>query len=49
MICGTAQSAKEPILTRDLKLLMIDIGDNLKGIRDRALLLGGVCRRIPSE
>ena len=39
--CGTAQNAKNPILTADLKRLLAGTGDNLKGIRDRALLLLG--------
>jgi site-specific recombinase XerD len=40
-VCGTAQTAKNPILTADLKRLLVGTGDNLKGIRDRALLLLG--------
>ena len=39
--CGTAQNAKNPILTADLKRLLAGTGDNLKGIRDCALLLLG--------
>ena len=40
-VCGTAQTAKNPILTADLKRLLAGTGDNMKGIRDRALLLLG--------
>ena len=40
-VCGTAQTAKNPILTADLKRLLVGTGDNLKGVRDCALLLLG--------
>lgn len=40
-VCGTAQTAKTPILTADLRRLLAGTGDNLKGVRDRALLLLG--------
>lgn len=38
---GTAQTAKSPVLTRDLKAMLATLPDNLLGIRDRALLLLG--------
>ena len=38
---GTAQKAKSPVLTRDIKDMIDTLPDNLLGIRDRALLLIG--------
>lgn len=38
---GTAQTAKSPVLTRDIKAMINALPGNLLGIRDRALLLIG--------
>lgn len=38
---GTAQTAKSPVLVRDIKVMLATLPDNLLGIRDRALLLLG--------
>ena len=38
---GTAQPAKEPLLTADIRQMLDALGDGLLGSRDRALLLVG--------
>lgn len=38
---GTAQTAKSPVLTRDIKAMINTLPNSLLGIRDRALLLIG--------
>lgn len=38
---GTAQSGKEPVQTAELRLMLAALPPNVKGIRDRALLLVG--------
>lgn len=38
---GTAQTAKSPVLTHDIKQMINTLPDNLLGLRDRALLLVG--------
>lgn len=40
-VMGTAQTAKSPVLTNDIKAMINALPDNLLGTRDRALLLVG--------
>jgi integrase len=38
---GTAQKGKDPLLTKDIRKIVIACPDNLLGLRDRALILVG--------
>jgi len=38
---GTAQRGKKPFLTSDLRRIIAELPQNLRGVRDRALLLAG--------
>lgn len=40
---GTAQTQKSPVLVEQLKEILFGLPDNIKGIRDKALLLIGLC------
>lgn len=40
---GTAQTQKSPVLVEQLKQILFQLPNNAKGLRDRALLLIGLC------
>jgi hypothetical protein len=44
----TAQKGKSPLLTLDLQKILVHLPEGGRGLRDRALLLGGFCRRLPA-
>ncbi|MHB2010001.1 MAG: site-specific integrase [Acidobacteriaceae bacterium] len=45
---GTAQQGKAPLLTADIRRIVGCCPETLAGLRDQALILVGLCRRLPS-